>query len=237
MKRKLKSLIRTKLLGYDINTVFFAQGGEDATLLALFREKIEKKETGFFVDIGAYHPVLHSNTYLFYRENWNGINIDARPGSMLEFEKKRPKDINLELGVGLISENKTFYQVKIQATMNSFSKENILLNGISENDISTSELKIDTLSTILLKHLPKGKKIDFLSVDVEGFDMEVLQSNDWNKFVPSVIIVEIACKKLSELIEHPISKYLEVHGYELVAKNIILSSVGSVFYVHNTLRY
>ena len=237
MKRQLKSFIRSKLLGYDINTVFFSQGGEDATLLALFRDKMESKQKGVYVDIGAFHPVEHSNTYLFYRENWRGINIDARPGSMDIFKKIRPEDINLEIGIGPEQTKKIFYEVIDHPAMNSFDLENIEKNGIPKSQVKEHFIEVNTLSNILSTHLKNNEKIDFMSVDVEGYDLEVLQSNNWSKFQPSVLIVEMSCRKLSDLESHPITQYLDSLGYYAVAKNVILSDVGSVFFVHKTFEY
>lgn len=61
-------------------------------------KSFRKKKIGFYVDVGAHHPMRFSNTYFFYRMGWSGINIDAMPGSMKEFKKYRRRDINLELG-------------------------------------------------------------------------------------------------------------------------------------------
>ena len=57
------------------------------------------KMDGFYVDVGAFHPTLFSNTYFFYLNGWRGLNIEARPGSKQLFDKLRPKDINVEIGV------------------------------------------------------------------------------------------------------------------------------------------
>ena len=73
----------------------YSQEGEDMILQRMFGQRRE----GFFVDVGAHHPFRYSNTYLFYKKGWRGINIDATPGSMREFEKYRPADINLEVAV------------------------------------------------------------------------------------------------------------------------------------------
>ena len=73
----------------------FSQNGEDLILNRL----LENKSNGFFVDVGAHHPVRFSNTYLSYLNGWNGINIDAMPNSMMIFDKIRPRDINIEVGL------------------------------------------------------------------------------------------------------------------------------------------
>ena len=80
----------------------FAQEGEDRVLFSLLFKLHGGKhiDNGFYVDVGAHHPYYLSNTYIFYRQGWRGLNIDAMPGSMALFEKNRPRDINLESGVG-----------------------------------------------------------------------------------------------------------------------------------------
>ena len=64
-----------------------------------FLKKNFSKSLDTFIDVGAHHPMRFSNTYLFYKKKWKGINIDPLPGSMKLFNKLRPRDINLELGV------------------------------------------------------------------------------------------------------------------------------------------
>lgn len=78
-------------------TKSYAQEGEDLLLRRIF----EHKHNGFYVDIGAHHPFRFSNTYLLYKRGWRGINVDAMPGSIKLFAKFRPRDVNLECGVGL----------------------------------------------------------------------------------------------------------------------------------------
>src|SRR5690349_18351333 len=77
----------------------YSQEGEDMVLRRVF----EHKAHGFYVDVGAHHPMRFSNTYFFYRRGWRGINIDARPGSKREFDRARPRDINVECGVAQVA--------------------------------------------------------------------------------------------------------------------------------------
>ena len=78
-------------------TKSYSQEGEDLLLRRIF----EHQKIGFYVDVGAHHPFRFSNTYLLYKRGWRGINIDAMPGSMRLFRKFRPRDTNIECGVGL----------------------------------------------------------------------------------------------------------------------------------------
>lgn len=77
------------------HTKSYAQQGEDLIL----REMLAYAQSGFYVDVGAHHPFRFSNTYLFYKQGWRGINIDAMPGSMKLFDRFRPRDINIQCGV------------------------------------------------------------------------------------------------------------------------------------------
>lgn len=194
----------------------FSQMGEDLILDLIFRDK----KKGFYVDVGAYHPKQYSNTYLFYLRGWNGINIDPMPGSMDEFTKIRPRDINLELGVGMSKNEKTYY-IFDQPALSGFSTK------LSKKRDTESEYRIVRkerigmfpLKSILEQYMPKKHKIDFLSVDVEGMDYEVLASNDWTRFSPSVVVVEDLTFSLSKPKMSKIYLFLTERGYELVAKN------------------
>jgi FkbM family methyltransferase len=162
--------------------IAFSQEGEDLILNRIF----SGKHQGFYIDIGAHHPVRFSNTYLFYKMGWRGINIDAMPGSMKPFQKHRSRDINLEVPINSTSTEIDFYIFNDPA-LNGFSKE-LSLKRDSESEIfkieKTLKLKTYRLDEILNKHLPKNQPIDFMSVDVEGLDLEVLKSNNWEKYRP-----------------------------------------------------
>lgn len=166
---------------------YYSQEGEDIFLSKYFK----KKKNGLFVDIGAHHPTRFSNTYLFYKSGWRGINIDATPGSMNLFSSYRPKDINIEAAVS----NKTKkikYYIFDEPALNSFSK---LLSKTRETStkykiIKTVELVPKKLSEILDKNVQKNQIIDFMSIDVEGHEYEVLKSNNWSKYRPTFLLVE-----------------------------------------------
>src|SRR5690606_15965677 len=118
---------------------------------------------GFYVDVGAHHPTHYSNTYLFYKRGWRGINIDAMPGSMEPFRKLRPHDINLEIPISSKTEILPFY-IFNRPTLNTFSRaEADRKNGWGNFKlIKTIEMEAFPLSEILDKYLPKGQKIDFM---------------------------------------------------------------------------
>ena len=141
---------------------------------------------GTFADIGAFHPHKHSNSYLFYRWGWRGINVDARPGAMEHFHNLRPEDTNLELAVGPKAETRTFFTFS-QGEHNTADPQvaqEVLAQNPEIKLVAEHQLDFRPLAAILEEHLPTDKRFDFLSVDVEGLDLQVLQSNDWARFRP-----------------------------------------------------
>ena len=193
---------------------YYSQEGEDILLSRIFGEQAE----GFYVDVGAHHPRRFSNTYLFYKRGWRGINIDALPGSMKVFQKLRPHDINLELAVSEREQVLTYYMFN-EPALNGFSKTISEKRQTDEYKITnTIDVLAFPLYVILDKHLPLGQSIDFLSVDVEGLDLQVLESNDWKKYSPKVILVEILANNLTAIENDPVYNYMVNQGYILFAK-------------------
>ncbi len=233
IKKKLKKI----LFPEHNSSLFFSQGGEDAILYGIFNKKIGIGEPGFYVDVGAYHPTIHSNTYLFYQKGWNGINLDACPGSMLKFEKLRQRDINLEIGVGNFNGESSFFVLDEKSTMNSFSKENLEHHGMLTGVTKEVNVEVSTLETILDSYSDIFEEIDFLSIDVEGMELTVLESNNWQKYKPKVIVLEMICTNIKDVAEHEITRYLAALGYQVVAKNLIMRGLASVFYVHIDYDY
>lgn len=193
----------------------YSQEGEDRVLMRF----LEGRNNGFYVDVGAHHPVRFSNTFIFYLKGWRGINIDAMPGSMEAFNKVRPKDINLEIPV---SDKKQVLEYFIfnEPALNTFSREEAeRKDGLGEYRI-LGRRKLETLplSDILYKYVPQNQHIDFMTIDVEGLDFEVLKSNDWTKFKPEIILVESLRSNIVDLLECESYLFLQNQGYEVVAK-------------------
>jgi FkbM family methyltransferase len=204
----------------------WAQEGEDLILERYFASQRE----GFYVDVGAHHPLRFSNTYKFYKRGWQGINIDAMPNSMVEFNKLRSRDINIEVPVSADSKILPYY-IFNEPALNGFDAELSRERNQAKNNYfieRTEDLQTRRLSEILDEHLRKGQKIDFLSIDVEGFDLEVLKSNDWQKYRPEIVLVELFGESLSAVIDSDINQYLTHRDYELYAKTI-----NTVFYKDN----
>ena len=198
-------------------TKSFSQEGEDLLLKRIF----EHKKNGFYIDVGAHHPFRFSNTYLFYKKGWKGINLDAMPNSMKIFEKYRPRDINLEIPVGKDGE-KLVYYIFNEPALNTFDKNRIeaIVSKSVYTLIREMEIQIRSLKSILDEYLPKGQNIDFMSIDVEGLDFEVLKSNDWKKYRPEILLVESlgGGGGIDDFIKSEIYLFLQDQDYQLFAK-------------------
>ena len=203
----------------------YSQEGEDMILRRLF----ENQATGFYVDVGAHHPQRFSNTYFFYKKGWRGINIDAMPNSMSLFNKIRARDINIEKPVSKKKQVLTYYAFN-EPALNGFSKElSEERNGKGNYFIKfTKDIETVTLEEMLDNNLPKNQQIDFLSIDVEGLDFMVLKSNNFDKYKPKVILIEILGNSLEEVGESEITKYLMQHEYSLYSKTI-----NTVFFIND----
>ena len=194
--------------------VYYSQSGEDIIIGNFF----QNKNKGFFVDVGAYHPKHYSNTYLLYKNGWRGINIEPNPASIKLFNKYRKNDINLQTGV--LNENKEAdYHIFNHQSCNTFSKDQKETMEKKSFIKIVDKIKINCLPMrdILRRHLPPDTQIDLLNIDVEGLDLEVLQSNDWSKFKPKVIIVEGTSFNFDCPNDNPIYSFLKKHSYNLYA--------------------
>ena len=192
----------------------YGQDGEDLILNRL----LEGKRTGFYVDVGAHHPMRFSNTYLFYKRGWNGINIDAMPGSMVSFNRIRPRDINIECGVASQRGILTYYCFD-EPALNTFDQaEAELKNTPPYRILKTVEVAVDRLEAIIDKYLPPGQQIDFLNVDVEGKGEEVLRSNGWKRYRPRFILAETLRGEILNMAKCPIVQFLQTVGYRPVSK-------------------
>ena len=187
----------------------YSQYGEDLVLDGI----LENKKNGFFIDIGANDPVILNNTKRFYDKGWSGINIEPNPVLYLKCAEQRTRDITLNLGIGLNCQEIPFYLLSAD-TLSCFSKSDARRNCILFNEriIEIKNIHMKALSQIF-EDYAANQNIDFISIDVEGYEMEVLKSNNWTKYRPKLILIEIAHNTME------IISYLKKNEYKLVFKN------------------
>ena len=215
----LKKLLRKYLpVNYFQTHTSYSQEGEDMVLRSFYEGK--KNYKGFFVDVGAHHPYRFSNTNYFYKKGWHGINVEPTPGAIKAFKTFRKRDINLNIGISSTKDKLTFYCFN-EPALNGFSKEISEERNASKNYKIIKEVEIETypLADVLDKNLPSNQLIDFLTIDVEGLDLQVLQSNNWEKYKPAYILVEDRIE-FDNLANSEVYSYLKKQGYQLIAKTL-----------------
>lgn len=167
--------------------ISYAQNREDLILAGFF----EDEEKGFYVDIGANSPDKDSVTKYFYERGWTGINIEPIRGFYEQLERYRPKDININAGVS--NKSGTLELREYTGTGLSTFSDTLKKQYQSSPDYFTTEFKDYKVEVITLAELfnaQKVKSINFMKVDVEGYEYNVLDGNDWELYRPNVICIE-----------------------------------------------
>lgn len=195
----------------------YSQEGEDIVLRRIFNDQ----QRGFYVDVGAHHPRRFSNTYTFYRRGWRGINIEPNPDVIQLFRTDRARDVNLQIGVADRPGKLTYHQFDDPA-LNSFEASLVAwrLANTPYKLMGKLEVPVERLDNILRRTLPPGQHIDFLSIDVEGLDFAVLQSNDWQRFRPTCVLVEALGNSLEEVMHGELFAFMQKQRYALFAKTV-----------------
>jgi len=189
-------------------------------LLRHFEQRMA--QPGFYVDVGALHPYRFSNTYLFYRSGWRGINIEPNPAAITAFRQRRPLDVTVNCAVGPAGEM-TYYMfgepalnTVVEAQAQRVERE----TGGKFRIETTVVIPVRPLAAILDDHVAPDQTIDFMTVDAEGFDIEVLRSNDWSRFRPELLLTEISGVPLHAAPASEVAVYLDSVGYDLIGKAV-----------------
>jgi FkbM family methyltransferase len=195
----------------------FSQEGEDLILTRML--EFESGVPRFYIDVGANHPKRYSNTYAFYECGWNGIAIEPDPELARLFASRRPRDRVVAVGIAEKSGELSYHRFSDPA-MNTF--DSVLAAERAKNGrwklLERSIVPVRTLASVLAEHADGSKGIGFMSVDVEGFDLAVLRSNDWQRFRPRIVMAESLQARLGDIARCPIHTLMTAQGYEIVAK-------------------
>lgn len=166
-----------------MKTVSFAQNHEDILLARAFAGRDE----GFYIDVGACHPVLHSVTKLFYERGWRGVNIEPIPRIFEVLSSDRPRDVNLSVGLSNREGTLRFHEVPAELGSSTFSLDRTCLpnRGI---ELVEHRIPVTTLARVCEEHAEST--IDFLKIDAEAHEREVIEGGDWDRFRPRIVLVE-----------------------------------------------
>lgn len=193
--------------------IFASQEGEDILIKRLLKRLYSSG--GFYVDVGAHHPIRFSTTLHYYMRGWRGINIEPLAEAFQLFEQLRPNDINIKCAVGLATGRMTYYKFK-EPAFNTLSAEQVHYALGKTELIDEEQIDIEPLAAILDKHLPEYARdsFQFLNIDVEGFEVPVILSNDWKRYRPRLVLVEA----LTEAAINEITRLLTEQGYLFIAR-------------------
>lgn len=185
MKRILKKILKIS----PYRRYCYGQLGEDLIIFSIFKNLLKiKKPT--YIDIGAHHPYYLNNTALLYEKGCSGINIEPDTSLIEVFKKERKRDKNLNIGIGKENGSATLFIMESK-TLNTLSEDEALRYEKDENIKikERKEIAVFTFDKVLEKY-NKGICPDFLSIDIEGYEMEVLKTINFKLNFPKVICVE-----------------------------------------------
>lgn len=221
LKSGLKARLPSSLVGAAVGAArgvhglrarrSWSQTGEDLLVL----DAVGASSTGYYVDVGAFHPRLGSNTKLLYDRGWRGMNLDARPGSMRAFRRWRRRDINLEVGVGATDGEVEFFRFA-DSELDTFDAGVAAARAQSHRLIDRRVLPVRTL-TSLFREYRVPQDLDLLTIDCEGWELAVLTGLDWDAYRPKVVVTEVHGAVLDDRLKTPPPQFLADLGYRAVA--------------------
>ena len=198
----------------------YSFGGADLLVNRFFRDK----KDGIYIDIGCYHPKNGSNTYLLHKKGWSGINIDLDEASIDLFNSFRPKDYNKKIAISDHKGQTTLFAYHKRSAVQTIDSETAELRDTEIKE--KIQIECNTLNSIIEESHFKNKKIDFLSIDIEGGELRALSNFDFKKYNPSLVVIEYNDKELKQvefyyqrvegIFNSEIYKLLISNGYKFV---------------------
>ena len=186
--------------------ISFAQNHEDVLI-----DRVFQRQTGFFIDVGAFHPVFDSVTKYFSLAGWRGINVEPCADVFGELSRDRPNDINLNCAVSSSRGVVILHQLANKA-MSTISPGHLAeLGPAYHGNHQRIEVEARTLADICTEFVTGD--IDFLTIDVEGSEADVIKGADWMRFRPRLVVIEATKPWSSELNCENWEPYLLSQGY------------------------
>ena len=182
----------------------------------------QNTQNGFYVDIGSFNPVRGSNTYLLHKKGWSGINVDADLNSIRMFKILRPKDYNFNYAIS--SSNEKEVELFYEKTSSAVKTIDIKFRNLILNNYKTKKVKTSNFENIINKTKFSDRQIDFLNIDCEGSDFDVLSLIDLKKYKPKMICVEINSYTFKNIEDSNIYKLLLKNNY-ILFKSFINSQI------------
>ena len=207
---RIFSLIKVFLIGGLKG--HFGQYGEDIIIHKIFSKRINN---GFYVDIGSFHPFRYSNTAYLWLRGWSGINVDANQKTIDKFKSVRPDDINVYGAVvakDFAEKNRT---IAIYASDSAINPMGTCDQASAVERGFTVKAEVPAIAVEEILSMAGDRTIDFLNIDIEGLDQDVIQEIDFNRYKPKVICIEDAGESIPEILTTKITTTLSAAGYSL----------------------
>ena len=179
---------------------------EDVILHRIFGGQAE----GFYVDVGAAHPLMENDTKALYDRGWTGVNVEPNPALFAELARDRPRDRNLNLALADAPGELDYFEV-VGTGLSTLDPAEAARCAEARREVVRHRVRTATLAEVLAEAAPVT--IDLLKVDVEGFEERVLAGNDWARFRPRVVLVEATYPETPRRRETGIEAMLGGHGY------------------------
>ena len=186
--------------------ISYASNFEDILLNRVFHDQ----QIGFYIDIGAAHPVYSSTTKSFYDRGWHGINVEPGPSINL-LKDQRTRDINIQAAITDYDGEITFHVNELEMTSSIFEELDPSIAARTKR-LESVVVPAMTMSTLVEKYLDH-QNIDFLKIDAEGAEASIILSTNWNVIQPRIIVAESTKPYSTERIDVEWKAYLENNGY------------------------
>lgn len=199
----------------------FGQWAEDVLIRKLFDKT---KKTGVYLDIGSYHPFTHSNTAYFWMKGWHGFNVDANPHTVKLFNKYRPTDANIWAAIiPAVDYESGIRQVSLMLPSKADYSSGVVAAGTVNNSVGNERgfsetQEVPAVSVASLLKNKDIKNIDYLNIDIEGYDEVILSEIDFSIITPTVVTVEDYSDNFDQLVNSRITSLMKGHGYALAGR-------------------
>jgi FkbM family methyltransferase len=179
--------------------ISYAQNHEDVVLARVFAGQPE----GFYIDVGAEDPVINSVTKHFYELGWRGINVEPSARSLAALEADRPDDVNLGVGLAMAPGKVTFYEgpPDNHGASTFVAAVAARYESTGQAFTSVSDVPVTTLAAVCDEYVG-DRQIDFIKIDVEGSEADVITGGDWVRWRPRVVVVEATYPNSTEPAYH-----------------------------------
>ena len=198
----------------------FSFGGVDLLIAHFFRNQ----KNGIYLDIGCYHPIQGSNTYLLYKKGWSGINIDLDEVSIDLFNRFRKSDYNKQIAISEKKGTIKLFRPHKRAAGQTVDPATLLKRKTEDGE--TFDINCDSLNNIISESKFKNEEIDFISIDIEGHEVSALKNFDFKKYKPKIIVaefndpelkrVEFYHQNIDNVISSSLYKLLTLNGYKFI---------------------